>query len=816
MAGTDAQKAGIWYRTDTYPVSRNDSVAHMVDVWNVSDAGLNTAVISDGFSSGTCYYFSLFVGDTAGNWSAVRAGAQDTACTFSAKDTTTDTTSDSTGTVVDSTGPVVDTAAPVNDLAVSLETAGDTAVTVELRVGDSVHSPGISRIQWGYVPLDAQTYDSAGLFTGALAYHDTVFTVYDMAKPGAWQFGFTLQDSAGHLSETVLDTVTIANLAPRLTISGDTLLDEDMSWQAQVSGYDANGDSLVYRLIDKPSPSFTLSGTTLRWTPGQNDVGTHVIRVECSDTHGDTAQETLSVRVQEVNDAPVTVIHTDVAYGALAISLHAQDDKDSLFTYHFTVKREGKDSLVASGSETTRRMNRSIYPLGDGSYVCEAWAVDREGMQDSVPATATVTVRNATEMTFGAHHQWNMVGIPAREPPVSQLKKSGVISVWDESRPPRDIYSYYTPCEEITSLHAGQGLWHRADSSTRIVLSYEQLLDTACTMHLYNTQYGWNQVTSPYTYPVRWHGEGTLWQWDSLTQGVVPVKDTLLPWRGYWVRVARDTSYVLDPTPCFVKADGLGKRAGVQYTHGNEWRIRLDVRTPQGRDYYNILGFSKKASDRRDSLDIAKPPSMGTTRTMFFYHDEWKENGGKFATDIRHTCNTMNTFTVGFTPGAHRAEVRVEGIEEVVSMYLYIASPDTMVRMDAGDVYTVSPSSEVVYRTIFIAKDPQLTKKIPLRFSLGTAHPNPFGPMVRISYTLPYRWKDNGLLDEEPYVVRLNIIDGRGRIIRNLVYGKRTPGTYDIVWYGKTNAGNIVGSGMYFYKCEAGGYSRVRRVIRIK
>jgi hypothetical protein len=75
ILATDADSVGIWYRTDRYPLSPNESGAVRVP-------GFGRNVTSDtvsGLVTNRTYYFTLLVHDSAGNWSDTARSAQDTA-----------------------------------------------------------------------------------------------------------------------------------------------------------------------------------------------------------------------------------------------------------------------------------------------------------------------------------------------------------------------------------------------------------------------------------------------------------------------------------------------------------------------------------------------------------------------------------------------------------------------------------------------------------------------------------------------------------------------------------------------------------------
>lgn len=71
-------------------------------------------------------------------------------------------------------------------------------------------------------------------------------------------------------------------------------------------------------------------------------------------------------------------------------------------------------------------------------------------------------------------------------------------------------------------------------------------------------------------------------------------------------------------------------------------------------------------------------------------------------------------------------------------------------------------------------------------------YPNPFSPMTRIAFSVPGRQR-----------VRVSIFDVRGRLVRALVDDVFEGGRHDLPWDGANQAGEPVGSGVYFYRLEA-------------
>jgi fibronectin type 3 domain-containing protein len=94
----------------------------------------------------------------------------------------------------------------------------------------------------------------------------------------------------------------------------------------------------------------------------------------------------------------------------------------------------------------------------------------------------------------------------------------------------------------------------------------------------------------------------------------------------------------------------------------------------------------------------------------------------------------------------------------------------------------------------------------PERAYAGENFPNPFNPSTAIRYVVP----------QPGARVRIEIYDLSGRRVRTLVDQGRDAGTYLTVWRGRDDLGGAVGSGVYFYRAEIGGYRVERKMVLLK
>ncbi len=95
--------------------------------------------------------------------------------------------------------------------------------------------------------------------------------------------------------------------------------------------------------------------------------------------------------------------------------------------------------------------------------------------------------------------------------------------------------------------------------------------------------------------------------------------------------------------------------------------------------------------------------------------------------------------------------------------------------------------------------------ELPLEFSLSQNYPNPFNPDCIISFTLPH-YKE----------VKLEIFNIMGQKVRTLVNNKMNPGHHQVLWNGKDDYGNLIASGVYFYRIESGDFKAARKMVMIK
>jgi hypothetical protein len=94
---------------------------------------------------------------------------------------------------------------------------------------------------------------------------------------------------------------------------------------------------------------------------------------------------------------------------------------------------------------------------------------------------------------------------------------------------------------------------------------------------------------------------------------------------------------------------------------------------------------------------------------------------------------------------------------------------------------------------------------LPDVFALRQNYPNPFNPVTTIAYDIP-----------EISNVRIDMYNILGQKVRTLVNGTHQPGMYHVRWNGTNDLGNLMASGMYFYRISSEEFISVKKLVLMK
>jgi hypothetical protein len=99
-----------------------------------------------------------------------------------------------------------------------------------------------------------------------------------------------------------------------------------------------------------------------------------------------------------------------------------------------------------------------------------------------------------------------------------------------------------------------------------------------------------------------------------------------------------------------------------------------------------------------------------------------------------------------------------------------------------------------------------MSNEIPQTFALHQNVPNPFNPVTTIRYDVPMGSGD----------VMLRVYDVSGRLVRTLVNGAVGPGQRAVTWDGRNARGQLVATGVYFYRLTSDTFNKTRKMHLVK
>ncbi len=179
------------------------------------------------------------------------------------------------------------------------------------------------------------------------------------------------------------------NSAPVLAAIGGKTVAEGVLLSFTLTATDSDGDNVSFTVSGAPSGS-SLSGATFNWAPSFSQSGTYNLTFTADDGQGDTDSETITITVNDVNQAPQlgAIGGKTVAEGfLLSFALTATDsDGDNV---SFTVSGAPSGSTLTGATFSwTPGFSQS------GTYDLTFTADDGQGDTDSETITITVNDLN--------------------------------------------------------------------------------------------------------------------------------------------------------------------------------------------------------------------------------------------------------------------------------------------------------------------------------------------------------------------------------------------------------------------------------------
>jgi hypothetical protein len=259
--------------------------------------------------------------------------------------------------------------------------------------------------------------------------------------------------------------------------------------------------------------------------------------------------------------------------------------------------------------------------------------------------------------------------------------------------------------------------------------------------------------------------------------------------------------------------DGAGNPFFVPFSY-----IRYDI--ADSTELSKLLGPNAAAilslSPQNTSITKALLASSSYPPILTGLEADAVQAGDAYSTSISPNValTGANRLTILYSDNDLKADDSLIGDELLLKMYRWDEGGNTWGYVgglvDTARNEVTAEISQLGTYALFTTKstggvDDKPDNTLPYRFELSQNYPNPFNPVTQISFSLPKAAK-----------VKLEIYNLLGQKVVTLFDGELQAGNRQIPWDGKNYKGELVSSGIYFYRLQAGDFVDAKKMILVK
>ncbi len=489
------------------------------------------------------------------------------------------------------------------------------------------------------------------------------------------------------------------------------------------------------------------------------------------------------------------------------------------------------DSTISATSAVIKNLfNSTTYFWRVRAKVDSAWQPFASAWSFSTIITQPTYSNLDTSLTFPEYSElsqyksadYKLVGIPgAGNIPINAFLKGNPFSDWlaylDNGLPDNYLVPYNSGGSFVFST--GTAFWILKKGYLVIDTTVENAPLNSNNEVEVPLHSGWNIITDPFTYPVEWD---TIKAINNITEpaysfnGSFGISLKISPYTGYYFFNADSLTTL--KIPALIPVTAVQKTAPITSVASDpklDWKLNIKLSSTNYTDSLAWIGVSSNVQDNFNKLDVHKPRSVGSTPTTCFFKPDWNEKYPVFASSIKPAFESFGEWhlTVNSKPGEHLM-LSFNGMSKVPHQFeIYLLSSISNDRVDLrkSSSYYFTPVGQSTSFKILIGTDDALKTKLnnnsqPDNFSLGNNFPNPFNNSTVIPVYLPE--SENIMLDV------FNIV---GQKIKTIINERINKGRHYFRWDGTDDQGNVVSSGIYFYRLMgASNINMVKKMILLK
>jgi hypothetical protein len=253
-------------------------------------------------------------------------------------------------------------------------------------------------------------------------------------------------------------------------------------------------------------------------------------------------------------------------------------------------------------------------------------------------------------------------------------------------------------------------------------------------------------------------------------------------------------------------------------TEEGRYTLRVEARPRGGQASRVWVGLRTEAKGGRDALDFAQAPPIGAEVRLSARETvsgEVVPHAGSFKPPSVGAREQGRAWTLELTnqsDGKKEVRLRLDSggsLPEGQGRYVLDlgterrVAPGATLGLEGGETRGLKV---IVGTEAFARSESEGIELNTFTNELRGNYPNPFGGETTIAYTLSSERE-----------VTIEIYDVLGRRVRTLVRGEaREAGLHETEWRGRTRGGTPAGSGVYFYRIEAGDFTETRKMVLVR
>jgi len=597
-----------------------------------------------------------------------------------------------------------------------------------------------------------------------------------------------------------------------------------------------------------------LDGSLLAVSPVA--IGTAQVAVVADDNKGGVTSLGFTVTVKAPNAAPAII--PDSAFHAprpenqpIALNVNITDNSGVVPEANFYYRQGGdSDFRKAELRSTTPGLYHGVIPKKEVTafgveYYFEA--IDDGGLKARQPAAGAYSiqvkiaapglVKNEAQPGGSEKQAYRLISIPLDledKNPLSALRE--VLGDYDNKK--WRLYAFdasQTPIEfpGFSEMKSGHAYWLILKESGKRISTGAGKTNRTDSAFAIPLHAGWNFVANPFNFTIPLSnvklkvGNSTspidsskmrtyLGHWNVTTDDREKITE-LKPFEGY--AIFSDSSGVLSIDPDLSNITGqLAKSAIDTNEQGILWSVRVLAQCQEASDEDNLAAIVGNASHEWDDMDQPEPPPIGEYVSVYFPHREWNALVKTYCLDARPEPANGEVWEFEVKTNIRdKVNLSFENLASVPEEFeVWLVDETLQITQDlrASNHYALAGSGPehpkklklIVGKKGFIESELADTQLVPTTFELSQNFPNPFNPVTTIRYGLPRNER-----------VTLKLYNLLGAEVATLVNDEpKVAGYHTAIWDGRSHAGQVVSSGLYLYRMEAGSFTATRKLALIK